>query len=203
MYRELFKIKDGIVVPLTSREATIREVRMILLRDKGSPGDSDGRDKKFAYKELGAVYWIADYRSPGRMQGYEGKDLVADAIRNFELPISWYPDKVVMDLVAKYEANTNGGIAGQVLSEISRTFNLMLSTIKTIRSRLRVKLSLPNITDVELKDLISLQNELLKLAAEIPKKVKEIEIAKEMLRHTEDEFEMGRGSVKITSSMKQ
>jgi hypothetical protein len=202
MYHELFKIEDGEVRPLTSREATIKEVRLILQRDRGSNGDSDGRKKLFAYKELGAVYWIADYRSPGRMQGYEGTELIEDAIRNFELPAEWKPDKVISDLITKYEAHVDGGVAGQTLVEIAATFNLMLKTIKTIRQKLTTKLQAVNITEDELKNLINLSNELLKLAADIPKKTKEIELAREMLKQYESDAEVGRGNQKILSSMK-
>lgn len=203
MYKELFRIKDGNVVPLSAREATINEVRKILMRDKGSPGDSDGRDKAFAYKELGAVYWLADYRSPGRMQGYEGQDLIDDAIRNFELPSNWQPDQIVRNLITLYEKNVNGGIAAETLTEVAATFNVMLKTVKAIRSKLTEKLKLATITEDELKNLISLSSELLKLASSIPKLTGDIEIAKEMLKHHEDDAEIGRGGVKITSSMKR
>ena len=201
MYYELLKIEDGEVKPVTSREATIKEVRQILMRDKGSNGDSDGRKKLFAYKELGAVYWIADYRSPGRLNGYEGKELIEDAIRNFDLPANWEPDIVVLNLIEKYKHNADGGVAAEVLSEIAATFNLMLKTIKVIREKLTVKLQSPNVTEDELKSLINLSNELLKLAADIPKKTKEIEVAKELLKHTEDTTLIGRGGERISSSM--
>lgn len=201
MYYELFKIEGGEVVPLTSREATIKEVRQILLRDKGSNGDSDGRKKLFAYKELGAVYWIADFRSPGRMSGYEGEDLIQDAIKNFDLPATWQPDDVVNNLIKRYAANKDGGVAAEVLTEIASTFNLMLKTIRSIRERLIVKLNAANVTDAELKESIAMANELLKLASDIPKKTKEIELAKEMLKQTEDDSVIGRGGQKITSSM--
>jgi hypothetical protein len=201
MYKELFRIKDGNVAPLSAREATIKEVRTILMRDKGSPGDSDGRDKLFAYKELGAVYWLADYRSPGRMQGYEGQDLLDDAIRNFELSANWKPDSVVRNLITIYEKHVNGGIAADTLSEVAATFSLMLKTVKSIRGKLLEKLNMPRITEEELKNMISLSNELLKLASSIPKLMIDIDVAKEMLKRTEDSSEIGRGGVKITSSM--
>lgn len=202
MYRNLLTIEDGEVKPLKIPEAIIAEVRQIVKRDKGSNGDADGRKKLFAYKELGAVYWIADYRSPGRMEGYEGEELIEDAIKNFNLPAEWRPDDVVWSLIKKYEANRDGGIAAEVLTEISSTFNLMLGTIKAIREKLRLKLQSVNVTDDELKGLIGMANELLKLAADIPKKIKEIEMAKEMLKHIEDDSTIGRGGVEITSSMK-
>ena len=202
MYYELLKIEDGEVKPLTSREATIKEVRLILQRDKGSNGDADGRKKLFAYKELGAVYWIADYRSPGRMNGYEGKELIEDAIKNFDLPDNWEPDDVVKALIHKYEYHMEGGVAAEVLTEVSSTFNLMLKTIKSIRGKLTQKLDSPNVTEDELKALINLSNELLKTASSIPKMTKDIELAKEMLKHTEDDSEIGRGGQKIYSSMK-
>lgn len=203
MYKELFRIVDGVVQPVNEREATIREIRIILNRDKGSNGDSDGRKKKFAYKELGAVYWLGDFRSPGRMKGYEGKELIEDAIRNFELPENWVPDKTVNDLIKMYEAHVNGGVAGEVLTEIVSTFNLILQTVKKIRAKLQEKLLAPNITDAELKDSIALQNQLLTIAAEIPKKIKDIALAKEMLKRIEsEEAEIGRGDVTITSSMR-
>lgn len=103
MYSNILRFEDGIVKPVTLREATIKEVATILKRDKGSPGDSDGREKLFAYKELGAACWIADFRSPGRLNGYEGDELIEDAIRNFNLPSDWRPDKVVLDLIKLFE----------------------------------------------------------------------------------------------------
>lgn len=202
MYYHLFKIEDGDVQPLTSREATIKEVRQILQRDKGSPGDADGRKKLFAYKELGAVYWIADYRSPGRLNGYEGQDLIDDAKRNFDLPDDWTPDQVVLNLIKIYEYNNNGGIAAKTLTEIASTFRLMLDTVSAVKDKLRTKLQSPSVTEDELKNLMELSNSLLKLAADIPKKTKEIDEAKEMLKHIEDNVEIGRGNIKITSSMK-
>lgn len=204
MYYELLRIEDGQVRPVTAREATIREVRAILNRDKGSNGDADGRKKLFAYKELGAVYWIADFRSPGRMKGYEGQDLINDAIRNFKLPEGWQPDKTVSDLIKIYEDHVNGGVPAQVLTEIMGTFNLMLNTVKIIRNKLTEKLANPNITDVELKDLLALQNQLLSVSSDIPKKIKEIMLAKEMLKSIDDDtqVEVGRGGDTITSSMK-
>ena len=135
MYYELFKIEDGVVKPLTAAEATIREVQQILKRDKGSSGDSDGRKKLFAYKELGAVYWIADFRSPGRLNGYEGQELIDDAIRNFGLPSTWEPDTIVKKLIEKYQYNNNGGIAAEVLTETTATFNFML--IRVLRYSLK------------------------------------------------------------------
>lgn len=204
MYHELLRIEDGQVRPVTAREATIREVRAILNRDKGSNGDADGRKKLFAYKELGAVYWIADFRSPGRMKGYEGQDLINDAIRNFKLPEGWQPDKTVSDLIKIYEDHVNGGVPAQVLTEIMGTFNLMLNTVKIIRTKLTEKLANPNITDAELKDLLALQNQLLSVSSDIPKKIKEIMLAKEMLKSIDDDtqVEIGRGGDTITSSMK-
>lgn len=203
MYKELFRIKDGEVVPLTAREALLKEVRKIVMRDKGSNGDSDGRNKAFAYKELGVVYWLSDYRSPGRTQGYEGQDLLDDAIRNFNLPANYSPDQVVKNLMTIYEKHNNGGIAAEVLTEVAATFRLMLKTVKSIRGKLTEKLSAPNITEDELKGLIALSNELLKLASSIPKLIKDIDEAKDMLKHHEDEVEIGRGGIKITSSMKR
>lgn len=202
MYQELFRIKDGVVQPLTAREATVKEVRQILMRDKGSNGDSEGRLKLYAYKELGLVYWIADFRSPGRTNGYEGKELLEDAIKNFNLPANYEPDKVVLDLIEKYSYNNNGGIAAEVLSEIASTFNLMLKTVKAIRGKLTEKLNVANITEDELKSLIGMGNELLKIAGGIPKMIKDIDNAKELLKQTESDTEIGRGGVEITSSMR-
>lgn len=203
MYYHLFKIEGGEVKPLTSREATIKEVRQILQRDKGSNGDADGRKKLMAYRELGFVYWVADYRSPGNLNGYEGKALVDDAKRNFNLPDTWEPDKTVLDLIELYRYNVNGGIAAKTLMEIASTFRLMLETVKLIKEKIRIKLNTPDVTDAELKDLMSMQNELLKLTADIPKKNKEIETAKEMLKQMEeDDVEIARGGVKVLTSMK-
>jgi len=202
MYYELFRIKDGEVQPVNAREAQIKQVKEILKRDKGSPGDADGRKKLFAYKELGVVYWMADYRSPGRMNGYEGKDLLEDAKKNYDLPSTWEPDRMVTELIKLYEYNNDGGIAAELLTEISSTLQFMNVTTKNIREKLRIKLDKIDITEDELRGLIEMQRQIFALSTDIPKKIKEIKEAKELLKESEDKTEMGRGNKPILSSMK-
>jgi len=195
MYYELFRIKDSVVQPVNSRESQIKEVREILIRDRD-------RNKEFAYKELGAVYWLADYRSPGRMNGYEDKDLLDDAIRNYDLPSTWQPDRYVTNLIKLYEYNNNGGIAAETLTEIVSTLNLMNKTTKAIRNKIKVKLEKVDVTEEELNNLINMQRQLFSASSEITKKIKDIKEAREMLKETESDQEVGRGNKVITSSMK-
>lgn len=201
MYYELFRVVEGEVQPINAREAQLKEIRQILARDKGSKGDSDGRKKAFALKELGAVYWIADFRSPGRMQGYEEQELIEDAIKNYDLPATWKPDLVVTNLIKTYEYNNKGGVAAETLSETVATLRFMNNTVKEIRRKIKRTLEKPDVSEDELKNLITLQREIFNLSTDIPKKIKEIQEAIETLRVTEAEFEVARGGVKVTSSM--
>ncbi len=64
--------------------STVRDLKAILSRDRGSPGDTQGRKKLQAKKEFTFIYHMVDYRSP--YEKYEEKSKIEEAIKNADLP---------------------------------------------------------------------------------------------------------------------
>lgn len=89
-------------MPYFSEEArTIIQFNRILMRDKGSEGDSDGRKKKFALKELAFVYFYCSF--DGRFQFYDTEKERIEAIKSvLGLPKEWVIDSVIEDAIKMY-----------------------------------------------------------------------------------------------------
>lgn len=207
-FEDIFILKDGIVELVSSRDTLIPEVREIIRRDKGQrkiKGDPDGRLKKFAFLELTAVYYIADYRSPGKKQGLENMELLKytkDRLYELGLPSDWMPDDVVLRLIDYYEEHVSNGIAAKLVTSLYSTFQLSIQVVNTIRQDFRDKLSkMDQITDSEKKDMLVEIQSLLSMSTSLSKQLSELKSAETTLRKEEESKRLGRGDKVITSSM--
>lgn len=98
-----FEIQNELPV-LTAEARTIREFRAIIVRDKGTKlvrGDADGREKRFAIKELAYIYWSCDWRSIF-LRNYSEEQRHKKIVDRLELPEDWKPDKIVDDAMTYY-----------------------------------------------------------------------------------------------------
>jgi len=82
---------------------SIPEFKKIVTRDKGSSGDSDGRKKYRADKEMIYVYYLADLRSPPRLDGKSERDIHDYAVTSAGLEESYQVDEVIEIAIAKYK----------------------------------------------------------------------------------------------------
>lgn len=203
-FEDIFVLKDGVVELVSPKDTFIPEVRTIIKRDRGQhkiKGDPEGRYKKYAFMELSAVYYIADYRSPGRKQGLENEELLKFAIMKTGLPETWIPDKTVLDFISYYEDNISAGPAAKVVVSLRNTFHLAVEVVDTIRGDFRKKLDNKATTDDEKKNMLLEIKELLSMSAGLSKQIKDLQEAEAMLMKEEDDIRLGRGNVVITSSM--
>ena len=79
----------------------IKEYNAIIKRDKGSPGDHDGRDKKMATKELAYIYFYASYKSPYYKNDDEQRYLKIKSALG--LPDDWKPDELIQAGIDRWD----------------------------------------------------------------------------------------------------
>ena len=80
----------------------IKEFNRILMRDRGSEGDSQGRKKSVALKELAFVYFYCVFDS--RFDMYTTDDERNEAIRDaVGLPKEWEIDDIIIDAIKAYD----------------------------------------------------------------------------------------------------
>lgn len=90
-------------LPVFNPEARlIKAYKALIERDKGSPGDADGRKKKLATKELAFVALYVGLASPYN-RNYSKEEREAVLIRELELPLTWKIDDVVKEAMREYE----------------------------------------------------------------------------------------------------
>lgn len=81
---ELFKLGPDFLVEIDKEWiSTIREFKALLVRDKGSKGDTQARKKLQAQKEFTFIYNFCDYRS--KFINYSERDKLKHALANSEL----------------------------------------------------------------------------------------------------------------------
>lgn len=78
--QNLFTVTESFEVELNKEWIMmVPAFNAILKADKGSPGDSEGRKKLKARKQLGYIYFMEDFKSP--IYGYEDSERHAEALR--------------------------------------------------------------------------------------------------------------------------
>lgn len=77
--------------------------REVIKRDKGSKGDSQGRAKAQALKELIYIYYVSDLRSRFRLDGTKEKDIHRRAVSGAGLPKDYKVDSLITEAIEKYK----------------------------------------------------------------------------------------------------
>lgn len=167
--------------------STIKEFRTILKRDKGSPGDVQGRNKQQAMREFTFIYHYCDYRS--QFINYSHKDRLKKALKNAELDenLDIKKDEELMQAIEVYKALQETP-ALKILTELLEGIHVGYKVVNKIRTDLEEKLdSLDVETMVEEKvggktiyvdPLVRIKNRLdsiIDVANQLPKTLKTIE----------------------------
>lgn len=145
MKLELFKINPKTRVADLDKAwiGTIKEFKELLVRDKGSVGDADGRKKLQATKEFTFIYHYCDYGS--KFINYSEKDKLAACLSNAGLPpdTKIEKDKALLDAIEVYKAlQTTPAI--KMLNEVREGIHTGIAVIRTIRIRLEAVLEASN-----------------------------------------------------------
>jgi len=206
MYSKIFRYDDqGNIRPVTIRESQIDCVSEILRSDTGSPGDYDGRKKAYAHKIFKACMWIGDPNSLGNQQGYDGDQLIADAVSNAELPENWKPDANCKKLIALVREHYSGGVAKEYIDNLLKSMRTISNTTKIITARIEktIEGSDGDISDDRLSVLASMQKQMIDIASSAPKHIAALKQTLADLRIEETEQELSLGGNPVTYSMRE
>ena len=128
--------------------STIKEFKVILVRDKGAKGDTQARKKLQAQKEFTFIYHYCDYRS--QFWNYSEKDRFAKALKNAELD-----PKTDISKDAELQAAIEVYMALQetpsleLLTELKDGLHTSKKVVKKIREDLEAKLDAADFDEPE------------------------------------------------------
>lgn len=175
----------------TLRQLQDKDVALLWQRD-------NTKDKRNYMAEVGVIYYMADPKSPAKVQGLSEAESLKLAIENYDLPSNYVPDSLVKKLINKYY-NANITEAGVALEALQKSVHNMALAAVRINEQLNKKLT-NAISDEDITSVLVLMDSVSKRVNEIPALTKALGVAYENLRNEEEE-QMARGGKQILSSM--
>lgn len=146
--------------------------KSILARDKGTKGDSDGRKKLHATKELAYVYFMADYASPIWNVEEDRRDI--ELRRLARLPEKWQPDELIEDAIAVYKKLQRTPTI-RALEEMRESMHSTADVIAVLRKSLNGIIDAEEAKPAELGLAVKLLTDINKLANDFPSLTKSLE----------------------------
>lgn len=204
----LFNIDEsGRVSKLDTHQIIHPLIKEVYLRDKGSKGDSEGKKKAYALRELTYVYHRADYKSPCNRRGISDADAHTQAVDLAGLEKTYKPDDVINLLIEDYREHS-GGPYTKALHTLLATCTTIDKVAKVIDAKLKEALTVienpasEEILNLAVDTALANSTKVIKLVSDllpIRKKIDEaIEAALE-----EEENEQGYGGIEIEDSMRK
>lgn len=181
----------GFPVAPDIRQLQDKDVLQLYTRDKSY-------NKQQYVKEAGVIYYLGDPQSPAKQQGLSDHEALKMAIDNFNLPKDYKPDTLVKRLIDKYYYSCIGE-AGVALEALQKSVHLVSLAAVRMNEYLNNKLS-GDISNDDIGDLLDKINTVNKQIQSIPSLTMALKQAYENVRDEKEE-QIGRGGVKITSSM--
>ena len=91
MVTSFYKVDDNGNISISNEARQVEPYKSIILRDKGSKGDAQGRKKHMAMKELAYIYWMCHSTSPFMV--HKNLEERSDQVKlRVGLPEKWKPD---------------------------------------------------------------------------------------------------------------
>jgi hypothetical protein len=146
----------------------IEPFKSIVKRDKGSKGDSQGRNKLQAKRELLYIWLSTDHRSP--YLSYEESVRDASIKRVLEFEDSWKPDELVQQGIEVYTELTTTDLIKLLVSARSAIYKLgqfyqdLDFSEKDDKGKL---VYTPNMVTGSLKDLGNVSNNMMELEKQV------------------------------------
>jgi hypothetical protein len=194
---------DGDVAQLDREEiALYPNIKKILVRDQGGKviGDTDGRHKKFAYKEFTYIYFMCDFAAYPAQHGLNDKEAHEYAIKHAKLPSDYKPDDVVRAVMVQYEKE-HLSPAKKAIKTLIRLFTLNDRIVEKIENNLTATLELPTLNRDQIKEILEYQQKLIDIATTIPQQAKKLREAMSLLEEEEKAVQIMRGGDVKHSSM--
>ncbi len=176
-------------------------VKKILARDKGGKiyGDPDGRHKLYAMRELAYVYYMCDFEAYPAQHGMNEKEAHKYAIKNAQLDKDYQPDETVSAFMKQYEVE-HLSITKKNIKTLLRVFALNDKIVEKIENNLTETLNFPVLTGPQIAEILSYQKQLVSIATDIPKTVKELRSAMNLLEEEEKVQQIIRGGETMPES---
>lgn len=168
-----------------------KDIRELYTRD-------ETLDKSVYIKEVGVIYYLGNPNSPVRQQGLSDEECLKEAIKNFDLPDNYLPDKLMMKIIERYYDQCIT-VAGRAIENILRTLHVCELATTKVLNILNQKLQ-GDITNDDINIILGLIDNTTKRAKDMPDTMKALNTAYENLRN-EEETQLARGGTKILSSM--
>ena len=168
-----------------------KDIRELYTRD-------ETLDKSVYIKEVGIIYYLGNPNSPVRQQGLSDEECLKEAIKNFDLPDNYLPDKLMMRIIERYYEQCIT-VAGRAIENILRTLHVCELATTKVLNILNQKLQ-GDITNDDINIILGLIDNTTRRAKDMPDTMKALNTAYENLRN-EEETQLARGGTKILSSM--
>jgi len=183
---KLFEIDDALTVQLNKPWILlIPEFEAIYRRDKGSPGDTQARNKLRARKEFSFIYFFVDFNSP--LRDWEEHERFAESMVYAGLSKKDI-DEVVLEGVKKYEQLAMGAARSM------RTYRALLKTLDAMDNYLETL----NFSEVS-KRTGELVNSPDKISSVVQKMDKMYESIKSFERRVQEELKDGGTGIRGTA----
>lgn len=187
---------------------TIKAFKDLLIRDKGSKGDADGREKKQALKELAFIYFIAYYNSEF-ITSYSEEDRIPAIKRHLALAEDWQPDALVELAIITYKELISTPSSDSLVEARESLFSAN-KIIKILRKQLESLLQqldsqLTGLTDEESEKMVSgliekttkLYDKIMSIADKMPSTLDTINKLEERVKKEMEKEKTGRGKSQV------
>jgi hypothetical protein len=198
----IFRLEGGNVIFNEGIVSELPIIKKIIRRDRGGviEGDSEGRNKLLAKKELLYVWNIVNVNAPGIRAGRTGKELEDYAKALVELPESWKPDDVLKEFIEFY-SNYHDAAVVKTIKQLLAGFDIINSSNDLLIQIIKNELKNPKLTTDSIGELIKAQKEILNNSASIPKLVDQLKTAAEEYNLIEESLGIQRGGKPVRKSM--
>ena len=199
---QFFKYTDNAVELARPEIMLYPTVSEIIKRDKGGKvtGDPDGRKKQYAFKELLYVYYTCDFNAYPTQHSLSKSEAHAYGVKQAGLPEQYEPDPIVRSLMEQYK-NENWTPGKKTIKNLLDTFSFNDDIISNININLKLLLKNTSLTKEMIGELIKYQQDLMKIAIEIPAQVRKLREAIALVQEEEKEIVIRRGGEEVLDSM--
>lgn len=148
---DLFILENDVPV-LNPVARLVKEYKAIIERDKGSPGDSQGRKKLLATRELAFVVLFVNLKSAYN-RNYDEQSRTAELTRGLELPPDWKIDDKIKDAMKEYSKTQVTPSSAMLVSTRNALFearNIVTFLEKRIKKTMKMLQEADLLTDIEM-----------------------------------------------------
>lgn len=188
---KLFIMQDGLLRLNYPEILLVREFETLVTRD-----NSVG--KTVAFNEFRFIYHIVDPLSRPNQEGYNEKRATEYAIKDCRFKPDYQPDLQIIAALTKY-AELRSSLIVEVCQELLISVSSTPDILKKIRRRMDELLLLETVTTENIREMLSLQKQIIEMASEVPTLVKKIATAQKEIESSDTK--LARGKVAISSSM--